>query len=199
MTDQEHAADTVAVTQLVLQERQGRDRGWWQQMRGCLAADARITLSWFRGTGTDFVTRSEEMVRSGTTSTHRLGPPVVHVSGDRALVEVPATIKARVDIGGLTADLASNTRILYRAERRHGRWWLVALDTIYENDTLTPVIPGTVPAVDADRLAHFREPYQLLAYHLDSLGYEVAEDLYGDDRPQEVERLYDEAFAWLRG
>ena len=37
------------ISQLVLRERQGRDRGWWDQIRSCLAEDASVRLSWFRG------------------------------------------------------------------------------------------------------------------------------------------------------
>jgi hypothetical protein len=43
------------VTQLILRERQCRDRGWWNQMAGCFAADSRVELSWFNGRGVDFV------------------------------------------------------------------------------------------------------------------------------------------------
>ncbi len=39
----------------------------------------------------------------------------------------------------------------------------------------------------------------MLAYHLSNRGYEIANDLYGDDRPEAVAALYADAFAWLRG
>ena len=30
-------SDITTITQLVLQERQARDRGWWDRMRSCFA------------------------------------------------------------------------------------------------------------------------------------------------------------------
>lgn len=37
MDDAQMAAVTAAGTQLVLHEREGRDRGWWEQMQGAFA------------------------------------------------------------------------------------------------------------------------------------------------------------------
>jgi hypothetical protein len=47
--------DIAEVTQVVLRERRARDRGWWDE---CIAPDAQIRLSWFRGSGGDFVAES---------------------------------------------------------------------------------------------------------------------------------------------
>lgn len=47
--DLDTAVDAAAVTQLVLRERQNRDRGWWDDMAGCFAPDAIIEMSWFTG------------------------------------------------------------------------------------------------------------------------------------------------------
>lgn len=190
-------SDVVTLTQLVLHERQGRDLSRWQQMRECLAPDARIALSWFQGTGAEFIAASEAMVAGGTQATHRLGPAVVDVEGDRALIEIPAAIELRDELDGVLIDLASYARLLYRAERRDGRWWLTALDPIYTRDTIQPVVPGTSVHVDPKRLADFRPPYQLLAYCLTLKGFPVADHLYGEDRPEGVAKLYDEAHAWL--
>lgn len=192
-------ADIVTLTQLVLHERQGRDRGRWDQMRECLAADARVALSWFHGTGAEFVEASARMAAGGTPATHRLGPAVVDVGGDRALIEIPAAIELRDELDGVQIDLASYARLLYRAERRDGRWWLVALDPIYERDTIQPVVPGTTVHIDPSRLSGFREPYQLLAYVLTAKGFPIADDLCGEDRPDQVAALYAEAYAWLAG
>ena len=52
----DHTADIVAVGQLVLRERQCRDRGRWAEMRACFAEDSAVRLSWFRCSGADFVT-----------------------------------------------------------------------------------------------------------------------------------------------
>ncbi|MGW2249970.1 hypothetical protein ACWCXH_07190 [Kitasatospora sp. NPDC001660] len=57
--------DVTAVAQVILQERRARDRGWWDLMRECLAPDAALRLSWFRGRGAAFIAASQEMAARG--------------------------------------------------------------------------------------------------------------------------------------
>jgi hypothetical protein len=191
-------SDVDALTQLVLRERQGRDRGWWTQMRECFAHDATIRLSWFEGTADEFIAGSQAMAARGDQASHRLSPPVVHVMGDRAVVELPMIVEFRTVIDGVEADLASMGRLLYRAASRDDRWRIVRMDAIYQRDTLAPSIPGTPLHVSAEDLAGFRPAYRLLAYHLSRRGYTIGSDLYGDDRRDEVEELYRATFAWAR-
>ena len=185
--------DLSSVTQLVLHERQGRDRGWWAQMLACFWPDATVKLSWIDASGTDFVRRSKEMSGRGDRSVHRLGPPTVHLQGDRALVELPAGVEFRVDWDGVPADLISYTRLNYRLERRADKWKIKALDAIYERDTLTPRLPGQLLTVE-----HLgdRDPYALVALYLTRRGYSVG-DLLADDQPEKVEAFYADAFGWL--
>ncbi|GAA4670117.1 nuclear transport factor 2 family protein [Amycolatopsis dongchuanensis] len=191
--------DVTEITQLVLNERQGRDRGWWDQMRSAFADDSTVRLSWFRGSGAEFVAASREMSARGDLAVHRLSPPVVHQRGNRAIVELPAVIELRTTVDGVEADLASAARLHYRVERRDGRWLITALDPVYERDRLTSVHPGqTLPVGPAD-VAAYRPPYRFLCYVFSRRGYPVADDLYGDDRPEEVERFHEAAFAWLSG
>jgi hypothetical protein len=43
---------TVAdLVQVIAHEREGRDRGWWDQMAGCYHPDSRVRSMWFTGTG----------------------------------------------------------------------------------------------------------------------------------------------------
>jgi len=184
--------------QLIVRERQGRDRGWWQRMRDAYAPDAAVAISWFRGTATEFIARSQQMAESGDRAVHRLAPPVIDIADDRAVAEVPAAIELRSDIGGVEVDLVSYTRLLYRAVRLDGSWRLCSLAAIYERDTMVPVLPGTVPAIDRAQLAALRPSYRWLAYHLHRKGYAVNPDLPGDDRPDAVDALYTSAFDWLR-
>ncbi|MFD0059368.1 nuclear transport factor 2 family protein [Streptomyces sp. NPDC127168] len=191
------ATDVTAVAQLVLHERHARDRGWWNDMRRGFADDSGVRLSWFQGTGPDFVSASERMAERGDVSVHRLAPPVVDVNGDRALAVVPAGIEVRTDLDGVEADLVSYARLLYRAERRPDGWRIVALDPVYERDTLSACLPGTPLTVTAAELAGFRRPYRMLSYVLSRRGYTVAQDLYGDDRPGAVRALEQAAADWL--
>ncbi|MEU6172083.1 nuclear transport factor 2 family protein [Streptantibioticus parmotrematis] len=189
--------DVTELTQLVLRERRARDRGWWRAMGECLAPDAAVRLSWFRGTGAEFVAASREMAARGDTALHSLHPPVVDVHGPRAVIEMPAGIHLRADLNGVEVDLTSRARLLYRAERRAGRWVLVSLDPVYEYDVLLPAVPGTRPAVDPETLAAARPSYRMLTCLLHARGYAVGADLYGDDRPEEVRALYASLFEWL--
>lgn len=45
------AADIVAVSQLVLRERFGRDLGLWEQMRDRNHDDSFMRISWMKGSG----------------------------------------------------------------------------------------------------------------------------------------------------
>jgi hypothetical protein len=87
--------DLDQLQQLILRERQGRDRGWWQRMRDAYAPHAAVAISWFTGSATDFITRSEQMAESGDRAVHRLAPPVIDMAGDRAVAEVPSVVSRR--------------------------------------------------------------------------------------------------------
>jgi hypothetical protein len=190
--------DITRISQTVLRERQGRDRGWWDQMRSCFADDSTVRLSWFRGSGADFVTESQKMADRGDTSVHRLGPPVVEQHADRAFVELPALIEVRSEIDGVEADLVSGARLCYRVRREHGSWLIQALEPIYERDTLTPSHPGDVLPIGPADVARFRPAYRFLSYVLSRRGYDVGDDLHGDDRPEGVVRFYQAAHDWVR-
>ncbi|NMO03665.1 SnoaL-like domain-containing protein [Gordonia sp. TBRC 11910] len=187
----------IAVSQVVLRERQARDRGWWDQMRDCIHPAAQIRLSWFRGTGADFIVESREMSRRGQRATHRLGPPVVSVREDRAVVDISAAIEFRDALDGIEVDVTSYTRLLYRLERRCGSWQIQSLDPIYERDTLLATTAGADAALDHAVLSSYRPSYRFLAYYLNASGYEISDDLYGDDRPEQVDALYRFSFAWM--
>ncbi|GAA3294062.1 hypothetical protein GCM10020295_17610 [Streptomyces cinereospinus] len=77
-------------------------------------------------------------------------------------------------------------------------WRIQSLDSVYEQDTLAPVVPGTTLVIDQDLLATFRKPYRFLAYHITLDQRDVRDDLYADDRPDEVDALYRRLFTWLR-
>ncbi|MEU0227261.1 nuclear transport factor 2 family protein [Streptomyces sp. NPDC006284] len=189
--------DVTAVAQLVLHERQARDRLWWDAMRECFAPDATVRISWFQGSGHEFVERSERMAGNGDRSIHRLGPPVVDVRGDRAVVELPAVIELVTTVAGVEVVLSSFARLLYRAVKLDERWKIVRLDPIYERDALSPSLPGAELRVAPDDVQGYRQPYRFLAYVLEQRGYGIAQDLFGDDRPEEVAELYRDSHGWL--
>jgi hypothetical protein len=189
--------DITAITQTVLRERQGRDRGWWAQMADCFHPDSRVTLSWFDGPGSEFVARSQKMSESGLRILHRPSPPAVHLHGNKAVLELPLAVERRFLLKGVEADLTSFTRMLYQLEQRETGWKILFMNAIYERDTLNPTLPGTTLDIDYAKLAEFRAPYRFVAYDISLGGRSMTADLYGDDQPERVNALYKAAFDWL--
>jgi hypothetical protein len=190
------AADVSAVTQLVLLERECRDLGRWSRMRECFHPDSLIRLSWFTGTGADFVTGSIDMARRGVLAKHRLGPALVRLNGNRAVASLSASIDIPAKIGGVEAQLSSHARFLYRAERRADTWKISGFDAVYVRDEVVPAIPGQTLQIVASELARFRTSYRMLSYVLSTQGYTVNAELPGDDRPEIVRALEKEVFDW---
>ncbi|MFJ4628359.1 nuclear transport factor 2 family protein [Streptomyces sp. NPDC088847] len=83
-------------------------------------------MSWFTGTGREFVRRTRAMAGKGDLAVHRLGPPAIRIHGDRALAELPLVIEWRIDVDGVEADLASACRSKYRARRDPDGAWRIA-------------------------------------------------------------------------
>ena len=190
--------DITEIAQVIFKERQGRDRGWFDQEAACFHPHSRVRITWFDGPGAEFVELSRAIFAEGIRPSHRLSPPAVHLAGERAVAEVPTEISVIQSFGGVAAYVVSYTRLLYRLECIKSNWNISSLDCIYERDTLVPVIYGTSPKIDPDILSRFRRPFMYLAYHLHEIGKSVRDDLYGDDRPEQVEALYESAFSWLR-
>ncbi len=115
------SADITAITQLILRERESRDTGRWETMRGCFWPDSLVRVSWFRGNGPDFVTGSIDMANRGVRAKHRLGPVLVRLAGDRAVASLHGIIDLPVRLKGIDATLSTHSRFLYRAERRDAR------------------------------------------------------------------------------
>jgi hypothetical protein len=191
-------ADSISdVVQVIAHEREGRDRGWWDQMADCYHPQSRVRSMWFTGTGRDFAAASREMAANGDHARHRLSLPAVHLQGERAMVIMPMAIEFRTELQGVPVDLVSYARGVYRLVRRDGRYAISDLSTIYERDTLTPVIPGDVIPLDRKKLAVLPASYRMLAYHFSYRGYEVNPNQPGDDRPESADAVMGEAIGWL--
>ena len=191
------AADTSAITQLVLTERECRDLGRWDEMRDCFHPDSLVRLSWFTGTGPDFVAGSIDMARRKVLAKHRLGPVRVQRKGDRALASLVGAIDIPATIGGVDLMLTSLARFLYRAERRDGRWRLSGFDAVYLRDELQATVPGQEVPVTLAQVAGFRPAYRMLSFVLASQGYVVNAELPGEDRPDRADALMRELRDWV--
>ena len=191
------SADITAITQLVVRERESRDLGLWERMRGCFWPDSHIRVSWFRGNGADFVTGSIDMAKRGVPAKHRLGPILVTLNGNRAVATMSAIIDLPVKMNGVDGTLSSYTRFLYRTEKRDGRWGIISFDAIYVRDEIIPSIPSQTISINPAELDHLRRTYRLLWYYLKTQGYAIDPLLAGEDRPELVIALNDELFSWL--
>jgi hypothetical protein len=190
------AADTTAISQLILRERESRDLWRWETMRECFWPESLVRVSWFRGSGPDFVTGSIEMARRGIPAKHRLAPILVRLAGDRAVATLHGIIDLPVVLHGVGATLSTHSRFLYRAEKRDGRWGLMGFDAIYMRDELTPDLPGQTISINPAEVKDFRKSYRLLSYYLHSQGYKVDSSLPGEDLPEAVQMLNGEIFGW---
>jgi hypothetical protein len=197
--DPEAAADAHAVVQLVLRERQSRDRGWWEEMAACFAPDATIEMSWFTGSAREFIRQTKERSVDGVWGRHRLSPPAVRVAGNRAWAELPLGIEFPVVVDGVDGDLVSYCRSQYRARRSRGTWRIGRIVSIYERDLLIPSVPGTKLAIESAELRRYRPSYRCLAWYFARRGTPLADDLLGDDQPEQVARHYIAERAWLGG
>jgi hypothetical protein len=194
-THSQSATEVVEVTQVIVRERQARDRGWWSQLPGFYHPEARIQTSWFKGTIPEYIERSREMAVKDPSG-HRLGQPVVKVNGDRAVGEVPMTIEFRGQLRGVEVDVTVYIRFLHRLERRDGQWRLLGSQAVFERDTLVPSVPGAVINISPDEISGFRPSYRMLSLWLTEKGHRVGSDRYGIDRPDEVEALYRDTYGW---
>ena len=194
--DVQEAADVSAVSQLVLRERVSRDLGLWEQMRDCFHDDSVVRISWFSGSGPEFVRRSIEMAERSVQASHRLGPILVTLAGDRAIAQLALTVDIPFILNGIEVMMSSHTRLLLRAERRESVWRISGFDAIYLRDEITPAIPGQTVVVDPEALKAFRPTYRLLSYCLSSQGFPVRNDLVGVDHPDLVDALVCEIYGW---
>ncbi|MGV1010630.1 MAG: nuclear transport factor 2 family protein [Dermatophilaceae bacterium] len=193
----EDALDIALVTQVILAERQGRDRGWWDQMHDAYWPDSTVTLSWYNGDGPGFIEGSRQMAARGSVALHHSYAPVVHVRGSRAIAELPLAMQMHSEVDHVAANLIAHTRLNYRLSRRGGRWRITSLDAVYEYTTLDPVVPGQRIEVPAEELAAFRPSYALMAWLNARTGFTISTGQLGDDRPEELAAFYADAWNWI--
>jgi SnoaL-like domain len=193
-------ADKALIAELAQAERRARDAKDWRLMLDCYHGDGRIFLSWIDGSPAEFVTRSRRMAEvPGGHAIHQNGATLVQLSGDRALADTSCAILMRRHFDGVECDMTGYCRHRSRVERRDGTWRLLSLVGVYEKNTLVPVLPGSAPKLDEQRLARYRPSYNFQCYHREQEGNTAFSDRPGTDRPDLVEALESADRAWLAG
>ena len=165
-------------------------------MRECFWPDSVVRVSWFQGSGADFIAGSIDMAKRNVLAKHRLAPIRVRLAGDRAVATLAAIIDLPVTLQGVQLNLAAFARFVYRVERRQGRWGIKSFDAVFMRDELIPAIPGQGITVNPEEVKRFRPSYRMLSYYLSTQGYEVNTNLPGEDRPELAEALYREVYGW---
>ena len=172
----------VAINQLVLREREGRACRYWGEMEDVFYPDAEIDVAWMKGSRDEFIGNSRD--RPPATNimvADRLEPVLVRIKNDRAIATIGCTISVRTEIDGVEIDMDQNTKLLYRAERKHGHWKLMGLKAIYERDKIAPSIPGTsMPPIDSSLFKSYRPSYRCLSYMYGTKGRVISQEAAGN-------------------
>ncbi|MFV2117396.1 hypothetical protein ACE14D_02695 [Streptomyces sp. Act-28] len=84
-----------------------------------------------------------------------------------------------------------------RPPRRRWCTRIVTIISIYEKDTLIPVLPRISPRLDPVEVAGYRPSYRFLSWFLHRRGCPVSGDRLGDHQPERVIARYRDEFAWL--
>jgi hypothetical protein len=195
MNDQ--LADRQAMREVVESWVVWRDAGDWERFSTVWHPGARMMATWFQGTAEEFIRVSREGWERGVSILHFLGGTSIDVEGARAVAQTKMTISQRGPVHGVLCDVVCTGRFYDFFERRDGTWAIVLRQPIYEKDRMDPV-DAPAPALDADLLARFPPGYRHLAYLQTALGFEVKGDMPGL-KGREVEALYAQGAAWLRG
>jgi hypothetical protein len=190
--------DRVAIQELVQRERAARDMQQWDVMAAAFHPDSSVAISWFQGTGPEFVAASKKASARGILSFHQMGPTVVRIAGSRALAETGGAIHVIGKLGEADVDVVSHARFYERAERKTEAWLLSGFRALYLTDMVVPLNPSRVPAIDPAEAEKFRSSYRYLSYMLSRNGLAPSDALPGADRPETVKALLEGETAWLQ-
>ena len=191
--------DRIDVADLILRERLARDDHQWDDMLSCWDEDSSVEVSWFRGTGPEFVKMSSGIVKEISFNFHVMSFPVVNVMGDRAISDTPCQLRDFTQANGTDVSYEGFVRLLWRAKRTRNGWRLAGLRSIYLVDLFHNSDPAKPLPFDMAKLQTYRRPYRFLTFSMANVGVPMRDDLPGRDQPEVVARMRETEVAWLRG
>ena len=194
----EKISDHEQINQLIIGERMYRVTHRNDEHKNCFAENAVIRTSWQSGNVNSFVGQHPAESSAENFNVNRCGGALIHLNKNRAFVEYPTTTIRSVKINGEDAVLTSYMRILYRVEKISGEWKIIEMISINEADELNPAIYGTNLKINPADVKNLRISYKWLAYARKNAGGEISDNLLGTDRPDEIKKIYDEIFNWLK-
>jgi len=175
------------------------DSGDWDRFAALWHKDGWMSATWFQASAADFVKARREGWEKGVSIMHLQGAHTSDVAGSRAIAQTKMTISQRALVHDVLCDVNCTGRFYDFFEKREGRWGLVRRQPIYEKDRLDPVDPSAELHLDQAILDRFPEGYKHLAYLQTQVGYKVKEKGMAGLKGPEVEQLYAEGRAWLKG
>ncbi|WP_368292968.1 nuclear transport factor 2 family protein [Dehalobacter sp. TBBPA1] len=190
----EEVVDKSNIRELIEFERYCRDQKLWNEMEKCFHPDSSVNISWFRGTGHEFIEASKKMQ---SDAKHKINNTLVWLNKYRAVAEMMATIHILGELDGFPVDLMSYSRLHFRVEKREDMWRISSFDCIYEKDLLVPVYPNNKLVIQEEQFRKYRPSYASLSYMLAKEGYEIDVNLPGQDKPETIEKLYEVSTKWL--
>ncbi|HZZ02655.1 nuclear transport factor 2 family protein [Paraburkholderia sp.] len=189
--------DKSEINEVVQKERAFRDQARWDEMQAAFHDDSVVDLSWFKGSGPEFVASSRRLYEAGRHSAHQMGPTLVSLIGSRALASTSCAVCLRTRLSGVEVELTAHSRLYERLEKRDGEWRIARMGIVYLRDLLIPVNPAERVEIDNARLSAFRSSYRFLSYLLAETGVAPRDDLPGEDRPETVKPMLDADLRWL--
>ncbi len=193
-TEQAHK---MSIVEVIVKERLARDGGRWDEMASYWHPESIVEVSWFEGSGAQFVKQTKKTIRNDSINFHQLSPAAVTLGGARAIIDMPCVLQNFSQLNGIDVNRAGHTHLLWRARLTGDLWLIAGLRAYYVRDSLIACNPAQVPEMNDAKLAGYRLSYRYLSYILDSLGNHVRDDLPGVDRPDTVETLYAAERQWL--
>lgn len=156
--------DKQEIGELVQRWSLGRDQGRWDELAATYHPDARMTVSWFDGTGHDFVAASRARTANGAFNKHYLIGTVTTLRGERALAETNVFMVSQSILSGVEVNSQGYFRFLDQVERREGVWRLSRRTAVYERDSLVPLDPSASLDLDPAKLERVPKAYRYMGY-----------------------------------
>ena len=189
--------DRIAIADVIMRERLARENKNGAEEAACFHPDATIEVSWFKGSGAEFVEAGKKKPPADTINFDSMSPAVIWVKNDRAVADTACAVHTFSRLDGIEVSTTSYTRLLWRIQRLEGEWLISGLRGIYIRDTLIPCNPTQIPKLDEELLNKFRPSYRHLSYVLTAGGRPVRDDLPGIDKPEMAAALRAGEREWL--
>ena len=174
---------------------------WWD--------DGSAFMTWFKGNIREFFASNPGLgkhpevqpdpLKKLRRGTHKVNNTVVWLNGDKAVGETMCVLWFRYKIDGDWFDGQTWGRMHYRAEKRNGVWKLLHFTGIYEWDRMDPVFQDCEVIIPRETLLAYRDNNMNMAYRQEKNNGELKnyEEWPGPDRPETIQKLYEETSEWF--